>query len=795
MEDVAQTPKPVHSIFKAGHLQAKPVPPEQIFSSSPGFGTPAYTPHPRRNDAPVPIRPGLAFEPQLRQPNAQTVLPILLPPQTLRPVAFRTLTKKHNLTITSSGLGALASFIGKFCGAEWRQSGSGERVLDEIAKQWKRDNGGLILDDNNQDKKLKNILKCLEPCMSAGKLDLARLSRSNSAVGSLSRQPSDLSRPDVTREDSQNSLGISGLDVRDEEMELDDHVYQDARSYLKVVGALQQPNLVYSTTKKTLELVTAPPGLLPPIQQKIAAYRNRYNLVHQRLMRNEAFQTTSFSSTTGRSLNRSGSNIAPQHAYKITPISNLLGRTGSTHLLLGLLVYNAAGDLSLSDLTGSVVIDLLSAPARAVPDDQAWFCPGMIVLVEGTYEEDGSNTSTFGSSGGVGGQIRGKFIADTIAGPPAERREVTLGIGHNYKADSTHTVAGAGYGWFDFLGTGSEKALGSQMRRIQRKVLGHTTNNSIDVPEQRTKLAILGECNLDSPLVLQSIRAVLSTYTNTTFPLAIIFLGNFCSSASMAGSTKGGSSIEYKESFDALASVLSEFPTLLSSTTLIFVPGDNDPWASSFSAGAATCLPHHGIPELFTTRIKRAINTANTDNPKRPDHDPGHAVWTSNPARISLFGPVDDLVLFRDDITGRLRRNAIPFSAPPSDDPETASPSTEPDSHPQPQPQPQTTPRRLAKLLLDQAHLAPFPATIRPTLHGLSHALHLHPLPTVLVLCDPETDAFTVTYEGCHVVNVARVVGESGRQRRVARWCEVDVRERRGVERSVDLGVGVGGRR
>jgi hypothetical protein len=33
----------------------------------------------------------------------------------------------------------------------------------------------------------------------------------------------------------------------------------------------------------------------------------------------------------------------------------------------------------------------------------------------------------------------------------------------------------------------------------------------------------------------------------------------------------------------------------------------------------------------------------------------GDAIWTSNPARLSWFGPVHDIAIFRDDISGRLR--------------------------------------------------------------------------------------------------------------------------------------------
>lgn len=831
MEEPLATPRLPSQSFKE---LSGPAANEALLSSSPGFGTPAYPIVPRQPS----IRQPFAAQFNTTTYNATAVLPILLPPQTLRPVAFRTLTKKHNLTLTSSGLGVLSTFVGKFCGSGWREDGLAERVLDEIAKVWKRNGGGAIVEDGPE-KKLSNILKTLESCMSGGRLDTGKLSRSNSSAGCLSRVASFTSRLGASRDDSQTSLGISGLDMEGigHDQEEEDETQLDVRSHIKVISAFDQPQLMYSTSKKSLEPLNSKANLLPPIQHKISMFRNRYHLVHQRLMRNESFQSPSFSTATRPpSLLHSGSSVTTlQQAYKITPISNLLGRSGSSHLLLGMVVYSAAGDLALTDLSGSVVLDLASA--RPIPEDGAWFCPGMIVLVEGTYEEDGSHNSNLGTAAGVGGQIKGIFLAETMAGPPAERRGFTIGLSNGIDSQNPHTTVGAGFGWIDFLGVGSEKALGSSMRRIQRRVVGLPPASSHEITDlhedethpPRSKIAILGECNLDSPRVLEAIRAILSSYTNSSddisdLPLTIVMMGNFVSAACMAGSTKGGGSVEYKEHFDALASLLSEFPTLLANTTFVFVPGDNDPWASAFSAGGACVLPRQGIPEIFTSRIRRAFTAANLEvgNGRKNKNTPnGEAIWTTNPARLSLFGPVEEIVLFRDDITGRFRRNAITFAKAEQDDegmpnghdepaqtngssdteqmdidnnntnnvdesvhaatshlplPSTTSPST-------------TAARKLIKTLLDQSHLSPFPLSLRPLFWDFASSLSLYPLPTALVLADAEMPSFSITYEGCHVMNPGRVVDEMGLRRNrgggLARWVEYDARGGRGAGREV----------
>lgn len=721
-------------------------------------------------------------------------------------------------------------------------------MLDEIAKTWKRNGGGLIIEDGS-DKKLSSILKTLEPCMSGGRLDTGKLSRTNSSVATptLSRSGSFADRPDVNREDSQASLRFSGLNVEESDPQAEDEQQLDVRTYLKVISAFEQPRLIYSTTKKTLETASGTASLLPPTQHKIAMFRNRYHLVHQRLMRNESFQAPSFTtSTRPPSLLHSGSSAATlQQAYKITPISNLLGRSGSSHLLLGMLVYSAAGDIALTDLSGSVTLDL--SIARPVPVDGAWFCPGMMVLVEGTYEEDGSHSSNLGTAAGVGGQIKGHFVTETMAGPPAERRGLTIGSSNGLEPDkmNVHTSVGASFGWIDFLGVGSEKGIGVQMRRLQKRVytpsapssshITQVSDNNADRDEDteqhspRTKIAILAECTLDNPRILEAIRAILSTYNSSAtdkndLPLSVVLMGNFVSAASMAGGTKGGS-VEYKEAFDALASVLAEFPFLLANTTFLFVPGDNDPWASSFSGGGACVLPRQGVPEVFTSRIRRLIAGANSER-KDKNNVAGEAVWASNPARLSLFGPLDEIVLFRDDITGRLRRSAVTLAKPQGEDDDDDNANAgvgeecgqghdedvtgmsdtldkrvhEATSH-VPGPVEKRAPlntahsthaaRKLIKTVLDQSHLAPFAHSIRPVFWDHAGALSLYPLPTALVLADAEMPGFAISYEGCHVMNPGRVVDELGMSRAssrgsgVGRWIEFDVQRQKGEMREV----------
>ena len=475
-------------------------------------------------------------------------------------------------------------------------------------------------------------------------------------------------------------------------------------------------------------------------------------------------------------------------------------------MLLGLLSISPSGTLAINDLTGSIALDLTHA--KPIPEDGAWFAPGMIVLVDGTYEEENNVGGGLGGTGGVGGTIGGKFIGFYIGGPPCERRAVTLGV--SGKTGEGDITAGGGFGWVDFLGVGSERAVGPKMRKIEQRLMRKSVGD--DDLGGRGRMVVIGEVNLDQPRTLQALKKIFGLYAaepEEDSPMTFVLMGNFVQHAVMARGGSGGS-IEYKEYFDGLASTISDYPTLLQAATFVFVPGDNDGWSSAFSAGAATPLPRKGVPELFTTRIKRAFATANAEAEKeRGRKTDGEAIWTSNPSRITLFGPIHEIVLFRDNMSGRLRRTAVRFSSSnPGEEDEDVDMVTTPSAEPVPEPvdmeiDPEVqaaeacvaeatvqddalssdlhAARKLVKTILDQGYLSPFGMAIRPVLWDYASALQVYPLPTAMVLADTEAPAFCVTYEGCHVMNPGNVVAPG--RRGVAKWVEYDIRNKVGKVR------------
>ncbi|KAL1962201.1 hypothetical protein VTN77DRAFT_9922 [Rasamsonia byssochlamydoides] len=752
-------------------------------SSSPAFGTP-------------PARPVRVGKPTSLAGKV-SILPILLPPATLRPVAFRTFTRKHNLTITSNTLQLLATFIGKNCGSGWREEGLAERVLDEVAKMWRKSGGGVIVEEGNG-ASIKAILQTLESNMVGGRIVVGKVSDREDASGRP--QGHDVSENEVSGLTERSNYS---KDTLEDDEEKDESHSKDPRGWIMIVSAFEQPRLVYNANKKHFEASISTPSLFPDPSHQIAMLRDRYNLIYQRLLRNESFQAPVY----GRFDDSSPSAFNARQSYKLTPIANLLGRSGTTHLLLGLLSISPAGELSLTDLTGSVVLDVTHA--RSVPEDGAWFTPGMIVLVDGVYEEEENiRRSALGGNGGVGGTIGGKFVGISIAGPPCERREVTLGMSNPHS--NGDVGANGGFGWVDFLGVGSERAQGPRMRKLEAKYLRQQQNDKQKAG--RRTMVIMSEVNLDNMKTFEALKNVFKSYSDLPLeelPLVFFMIGNFVENA-VIGEGGRGNSIEYKEYFDTLAHVLSEFPSLLRHSTFVFVPGDNDPWASTFSAGAATAIPREAIPELFTSRVKRAFSMANNDSEKSSLKSvPGEAIWTSNPSRLCLFGPVHEIVVFRDDISGRLRRSAVDLSKEAREPDmmtsveEQGQPDATMDQGPVEKNESRAgslegnqgnkgnpshailAARKLVKTVLDQGHISPFPLSTRPVLWDYASSLQLYPLPTAFILADAEIPPFAITYEGCHVMNPGRLLPEG--RRSVARWIEYDVLRNRGRVREQRL--------
>lgn len=117
-----------------------------------------------------------------------------------------------------------------------------------MAKSWKKSSAQVIVEGDGE--ALKSILKALEGSMSGGRIvNTSNLSRHSSfnfgPDTNLNGAPSLESRPPL---DHNSSFGISSLEMEDKDEE--EELLKDPREWIKVIGAFEQPKLIYNVSKK-----------------------------------------------------------------------------------------------------------------------------------------------------------------------------------------------------------------------------------------------------------------------------------------------------------------------------------------------------------------------------------------------------------------------------------------------------------------------------------------------------------------------------------------------------------------
>ena len=123
---------------------------------------------------------------------------------------------------------------------------------------------------------------------------------------------------------------------------------------------------------------------------KVALFRERFELVHQRLRRNDLFTPPVLGASK------------PEYV-ELTPIESLPGVRGTAATVLGLIIQPEEGDFALEDLQRSIRADFSHAETTA-----GLFTEGSIVLAQGVLQDDDV------------------FRVDMMGFPPAEPRVQSL---------------------------------------------------------------------------------------------------------------------------------------------------------------------------------------------------------------------------------------------------------------------------------------------------------------------------------------------------------------------------------
>lgn len=628
-------------------------------------------------------------------------LPVRLQPSNLRPIAYRTLSKKHGLNIQTDALKVLTDTVSYKFGSEWKGP-QAQQFLEQIAKTWKQQDRGIFIDGNNLTLVIKEILGKKESTPEAVK-----------RLNGMDKESSEVTS--VAKEETPES-------------------FTDWMTYFKIVNPDEQPQYKFNNHRKHFDLVFSKASKASHMLNMGKEYfLNRYFLINDRLSRNDHFQKPSFSSVT--ILDKKLKGEIPNS--EITPIKNVLGRDGHKFILFGLLYKNPNDDYVLEDASDVIELDL----SQALKTEGSFYSPGMFVIVEGIYYASGGTVSSLNLIGGC-------FCVSNMAHPPAERREQSL----------------ENYGHLDFMGIISQNYPsdnGNQIVKVTKQLKKSLVQMEKSLDEHH--FLILGcNCFLDNSKVLDGLtkffRKLEGQLINEeiTEPLALVLIGSFVStpltptSSSIASITN---SEDYKSNFDNLSHILSEFPTIVNTVKLVLIPGINDPWQSTFSLGAynVNTLPQKSLPRLFLNRLERLLPNGNLVNG-----------W--NPLRINYLSQEivvfrDDMVnhlkrneiILPSDIEKEVARVQSEMQSDGQIHAHEISTAT---LHIPPKIK---QARKWVKTILDQGHLQPFMSkSVDP---NYSQSLRIEPLPTTLILCDSTFPTFEVTYNGCKVANVGDIMG------------------------------------
>ncbi|QPG75346.1 hypothetical protein FOA43_002699 [Brettanomyces nanus] len=676
------------------------------------------------------------------------VLPIALKPSNLRPIAYRVLTKKYGLNIKSTALERLSDYIGRNFGNEWRGPTT-VSFLEQVGRMWKDQNRGLFINGDGVDELIKEITvknrkknksanvsrtktKMTEETSKARGFevydDLKAAQGIEEIGGSQATQATQATQETGgTQETQETQETLNTQILNGSQMDIDEDEAIDWKDFFKVIDPSRYTKFKYDARRKQFELSRhdgdAKRIILPTAEDTVNFHINKFHLLKEKLLRNEHFQPSTFSS-----MNSITGSIHPGlETQQITPIKNLLGRHGQNFALFGLLTINAMGLWQLQDDTDAIVLEL----SQCIFPTNCYIIPGNYLICDGIYSNSG------------------KFYVSSIAPPPPEDRDISLNALGNLDFSGIYAQNGGRI----------DGAIKRRLPLLERKFPDHKI------------LFLGGDIFLNDLEILEALKRLFKALTEEieesgSEPLAIVMPGSFVEKpldvtefSSYSHITSSGL---YKSYFDSLASILEKFPKICSTTKFVLLPGDKDPWSSMVTKNANAIWPKFRIPSVFGTRLRRGVK--NID-------------WASNPCKMNYLS--HDVTIVRDDIGERFRRNDITYVSKQMEEQEVNNKQnnatekleketqTETDNDDDDEEiileidkmtKPKLTPeqiesRKVVKTLLDQGDLSPFSVQTRPVLSNYWPLLSLIPLPDLLILVDPSTPHFDLIYENCHVLN------------------------------------------
>ncbi|KAI8927186.1 DNA polymerase alpha/epsilon subunit B-domain-containing protein [Entophlyctis helioformis] len=237
-------------------------------------------------------------------------------------------------------------------------------------------------------------------------------------------------------------------------------------AYLHVVDAQSVPHIQYHPGLGMFIKGRKDSHLLAPAESRTAVFRERFELIKQRLLRNDAFRVPAFAATT-------------TSFFQITPIIQLKGKRPGVYLLFGMLTSIQDGNYHLEDPDAFIQLEFTAATQQSA----GMFTRNCFVLVQGNYTELGT------------------FTVNVIGHPLPERRDNSL-------TAFTATV--------DYFGAPRFTEDSTTLMRIEQ--------NTKDM-----SFVFISDVWLDQTRVLDKLRMLFQGFSDAIVPLAFVLMGNFSS--------------------------------------------------------------------------------------------------------------------------------------------------------------------------------------------------------------------------------------------------------------------------
>ncbi|KAJ3423632.1 DNA polymerase epsilon subunit b [Anaeramoeba flamelloides] len=285
-----------------------------------------------------------------------------------------------------------------------------------------------------------------------------------------------------------------------------------------------------------------------------------------------------------------------------------------------------------------------------------------------------------------------EFVVKTIGFPPPESREETIKHLEQDKRGLSLIDETLSEPWF---------------LKLQEE--------EINDPDQQ--MIIISEIWLDKDSVFEKLEKLFTGFNIEEPPSIFLLIGNFFSTP-FDGSTKQLE--KRRNAFLRLRDLIINYDFICQHSKFIFVPGIHD---ISYSPLLPRKSISNSLISMFKTTYKGSSQlTTNKNFLSKNSH------FVSNPCRIRFF--TKEIVICREDLINKFLRHSI-FPTPTKNS-EIAN--------------------SIAKTIIDQAYLFPFPLNIRPILWNFDYSLRLFPTPDTLILAD-KFEQYSGKYNNCNYCN------------------------------------------